>query len=138
VREGIVIALAAIGLAFSLSGVVGILRMPDVYSRIQCSSKTITMGALPVLIALVVAEGPVSSYGSRALLVAVLLLVLNPVASHALARAAYKAGVPMWPGAVTDEVATRVAGERPGGDRPPRQAPPHQARAAHPGDEATP
>ena len=71
-REGIVIALAAIGLAFSLSGVVGILRMPDVYSRIQCSSKTITMGALPVLTALVVAEGPVSSYGSRALLVAVL------------------------------------------------------------------
>jgi multicomponent Na+:H+ antiporter subunit G len=138
VREGIVIALAAIGLAFSLSGVVGILRMPDVYSRIQCSSKTITMGALPVLIALVVAEGPVSSYGSRALLVAVLLLVLNPVASHALARAAYKAGVPMWPGGVTDEVATRVAGEGPGKDRPPRQAPPHQARPADPGGEATP
>jgi multicomponent Na+:H+ antiporter subunit G len=137
-REGIVIALAALGLAFSLSGVVGILRMPDVYSRIQCSSKTITMGALPVLIALVVAEGPVSSYGSRALLVAVLLLVLNPVASHALARAAYKAGVPMWPGAVTDEVATRVAGEGPGKDRPPRQASPHQARAANPGGEATP
>jgi multicomponent Na+:H+ antiporter subunit G len=137
-REGIVIALAAIGLAFSLSGVVGILRMPDVYSRIQCSSKTITMGALPVLIALVVAEGPVSSCGSRALLVAVLLLVLNPVASHALARAAYKAGVPMWPGAVTDEIATRVAGEGPGEDRPPRQAPPHQARAANPGGEATP
>jgi multicomponent Na+:H+ antiporter subunit G len=137
VREGIVIALAAIGLAFSLSGVVGILRMPDVYSRIQCSSKTITMGALPVLIALVVAEGPVSSYGSRALLVAVLLLVLNPVASHALARAAYKAGVPMWPGAVADEVATRVAGEGPGEDRPPHQAPPHQARPADPGGEAT-
>lgn len=103
-REVIVIALAVIGLAFSLSGAVGIWRMPDVYSRIQCSSKTITMGALPVLIALVVGEGPISSYGGRALLVAVLLLVLNPVASHALARAAYKSGVPMWPGAVTDEV----------------------------------
>jgi multicomponent Na+:H+ antiporter subunit G len=104
VREVIVIVLAVIGLAFSLSGAVGIVRMPDVYSRIQCSSKTITMGALPVLIALVVGEGPVSSYGSRALLVAVLLLVLNPAASHALARAAYKSGVPMWPGAVTDQV----------------------------------
>ena len=33
------------------------------------------------------AEGPVSSYGSRALLVAALLLILNPAASHALARA---------------------------------------------------
>ena len=104
-----VIVLAAVGLAVSLSGVVGIVRMPDVYTRIQCSSKLITLGALPVLIALVVAEGPVSEYGSRALLVAALLLVLNPVASHALARAAYKAGVPMWPGAVKDEPAERRA-----------------------------
>jgi multicomponent Na+:H+ antiporter subunit G len=61
------------------------------------------MGALPVLVALVVAEGPVSTYGSRALLVAVLLLIVNPAASHAIARAAYKSGVPMWRGAVRDE-----------------------------------
>ena len=106
--EIIVIALAAVGWAFSLSGAVGILRMPDVYCRIQCSSKMITMGALPVLVALVVGEGPVSVFGSRALLVAVLLLVINPVASHALARAAYKTGVPMWPGAVADRVADRA------------------------------
>jgi multicomponent Na+:H+ antiporter subunit G len=108
VIEIIVIVLAAVGWAFSLSGAVGILRMPDVYCRIQCSSKMITMGALPVLVALVVGEGPVSVFGSRALLVAILLLVINPVASHALARAAYKAGVPMWAGAVADQVAERV------------------------------
>ena len=106
--EIIVIAMAVVGWAFSLSGAVGILRMPDVYCRIQCSSKMITMGALPALIGLVVGEGPVSVFGSRALLVAVLLLVINPVASQALARAAYKTGVPMWPGAVVDRVADRV------------------------------
>jgi multicomponent Na+:H+ antiporter subunit G len=120
VRDAIVIALAVIGLAFTLSGAVGILRMPDVYSRIQCSSKTVTMGALPVLIALVVGQGPVSTYGSRALLVAVLLLIVNPAASHALVRAAYKAGVPMWPGAVTDEprpaAGRRAAGDQAAGD----------------------
>ena len=103
-REIIVIALAAIGWAVSFSGALGILRMPDVYSRIQCSSKTITMGALPALVALVVGAGPISSCGGRALLVAALLLVVNPAASHALARAAYKTGVPMWRGAVTDQV----------------------------------
>ena len=102
-KEFIVISLSGIGLFFSVSGAVGIIRMPDVYSRIQCSSKTITMGALPALIALVVAEGPISSYGSRALLVGVLLLIVNPAASHAIARAAYKSGVPMWQGAVRDE-----------------------------------
>ncbi len=110
-REGIVIALAAIGGFFSLTGAVGMLRMPDVYCRIQCSSMTITMGALPLLVALVVGEGPVSSYGSRALLVAALLLIVNPAASHALARAAYKTGVPMWPGAVADQVRDQVAAE---------------------------
>jgi multicomponent Na+:H+ antiporter subunit G len=109
VRDAIVIALAVIGLGFTLSGAVGILRMPDVYSRIQCSSKTVTMGALPVLIALVVGLGPISSYGSRALLVAVLLLIVNPAASHALVRAAYKTGVPMWSGAVTDEPRQQAA-----------------------------
>jgi multicomponent Na+:H+ antiporter subunit G len=101
--EVIVIVLAAVGFAFSLSGAVGIVRMPDVYCRIQCSSKTITMGALPVLIALVIAEGPVTNYGGRALIVAALILVVNPTASHVLARAAYKAGVPMWSGSVRDE-----------------------------------
>ncbi len=109
-REIIVIALAAIGWAVSLSGALGILRMPNVYSRIQCSSKTITMGALPALVALVVGEGPISSYGGRALLIAALLLVVNPAASHALARAAYKTGVPMWRGAVTDQVRLERSG----------------------------
>jgi multicomponent Na+:H+ antiporter subunit G len=103
VTEAVVIVLAVIGLLFSLSGVVGIVRMPDVYCRIQCSSKTITMGALPVLVALVISEGPITNYGGRALIVAALILVVNPTASHVLARAAYKAGVPMWRGAVKDE-----------------------------------
>ena len=102
-KELIVLSLCCVGLFFTVSGAVGIIRMPDVYSRIQCSSKTVTMGALPVLVALVVAKGPVSTYGSRALLVAALLLIVNPAASHAIARAAYKSGVPMWRGAVRDE-----------------------------------
>ncbi|HEX6490810.1 MAG TPA: monovalent cation/H(+) antiporter subunit G [Gaiellaceae bacterium] len=101
-REAIVIALCALGFVFTLSGAVGILRMPDLYCRIQCSSKTITMGALPTLAALVVAEHGFI-FGGRALLVAFLLLVVNPASSHALARAAYKVGVPMWSGSVLDE-----------------------------------
>jgi len=61
------------------------------------------MGALPVLLALVIGKGPFSVYGSRALLITGLLLVVNPAASHALARAAYRIGVPMWRGAVEDQ-----------------------------------
>lgn len=114
-KDVIVAVLAGVGIFFSLSGAVGILRMPDLYTRIQCSSKTVTMGALPLLVALVVAEGPVSAYGSRALIVAVLFFIFSPLASHTLGRAAYKTGVPMWEGSVIDQ---------------PHEAP--EARAAKP------
>ena len=95
-----VMILLAIGVVTSLSGAVGILRMPDVYSRVQASTKNVTMGALPVLIALVVARGINSTYAARALVVAVLLLIVSPAASHALMRAVWKLGVPQWRGAV--------------------------------------
>lgn len=110
-REGFVIGLCAVGFFFSITGAIGIVRMPDVYTRIQCSSKTITMGALPFLIALAVYEGPLTTYGSRALIVGVLLLIVNPAASHAVARAAYKTGVPMWHGSVVDEAREEREGE---------------------------
>lgn len=97
------IVLSGIGLFFSLSGAVGVLRMPDVYSRIQCTSKVITMGAVPALLAVAVGKGFFTQYGVHALIVAFLLLVLNPAASHALGRAAYKTGIRQWSGAVADE-----------------------------------
>ncbi len=112
-REAAVIVLLAVGLTASTNGAVGILRMPDVYLRIQCSSKTVTLGAMPVLLALVVAKGPLTSYGGRALIVAALLLVMNPVATHALARAAYSVGIPMWSGAVVDQAAAVASGAVP-------------------------
>jgi multicomponent Na+:H+ antiporter subunit G len=113
--SALVVVLCVVGVSFSLSGAIGIVRMPDVYTRIQCSSKTITAGALPLLAALALAKGPATEYGSRALLVAALLLLVNPIAAHALARSAYKTGVPMWRGAVVDQPGR--LGPMPGGDR---------------------
>lgn len=106
-RIAIVAVLTAISVAVAISGAMGVLRLADVYLRIQASSKTITLGALPLLVAVVVAKGVESVYASRALIVAVLVLVLNPLASHALARAAHRAGVPMWRGAVVDQPRAR-------------------------------
>jgi multicomponent Na+:H+ antiporter subunit G len=87
---------------FSLSGAVGMLRMPDLYTRIQCATKTVTMGLLPTLVGLVVAVGPVTQYAGRALFVGVLVMLINPAASTAIARAAYKMRLPMWSGSVRD------------------------------------
>lgn len=99
--------LGSIGLAASLSGVVGIIRMPDLYTRVQCATKNVTLGALPMLAAVVLIKGPITQYGSRALLIAFLLLVASPTASYALVRAAYRVGVPMWEGAVAAVPAAR-------------------------------
>jgi multicomponent Na+:H+ antiporter subunit G len=101
----VVVALVCAGLAFSLSGAVGIARMPDLYSRVQCSTKAVTMGALPVLLAIVVARGIGSREASRALVVAILVSVMNAASSHSLVKAAYRRDVPMWPGAVIDQAA---------------------------------
>lgn len=110
-KLAIVSVLCAVGVFSSFTGALGVVRMPDLYSRIQSSTKNITLGALPVLVALVIGKGIVSPYASRALLVAVLMLIVSPAASHALARAAYKTGVPMWKGAVVDEPHERPLAE---------------------------
>jgi multicomponent Na+:H+ antiporter subunit G len=109
-RIAVVAVLVAISVLASASGALGVLRLPDTYLRIQASSKTVVQGTLPLLVALVVAKGIDSVYASRALVIAVLVLVLNPISSHALARAAYRARVPMWPGAVVDQPRERRGG----------------------------
>lgn len=106
-REVVAAVLCAAGVFFSFTGALGMVRMPDLYTRIQCSSKTVTMGLLPTLVGLAVAAGPITQTGGRALFVAALVLLLNPAASLAIARAAYKRRVPMWSGSVADEPAER-------------------------------
>jgi multicomponent Na+:H+ antiporter subunit G len=95
------VVLGLVGLFFSLSGAVGIWRMPDVYTRLQCAGKTATMGALPAIAAIVVGAGWDTTYANRALVAGFLVTVLNPTAAHALARAAYKVGVPQTVRAVS-------------------------------------
>ncbi|MDQ1602899.1 MAG: multicomponent Na+:H+ antiporter subunit [Actinomycetota bacterium] len=102
-RTVVAALLVLVGLWFSLSGAVGVLRMPDVYSRVQSGTKAITMGALPVLLASAVATGVTSYNTSRAVLIGLLIAITNPAASHALVRAAYRAGIPQWSGAVRDD-----------------------------------
>ncbi len=104
--------LIGIGILATVSGVVGVLRLPDFYLRLQASSKVVTLGVLAVLAGVVVAEGPITVFGSRALLMVVLVLVMSPLTAHALSRAAYRTGVPMWRGAVRDDVGATAGPDR--------------------------
>ncbi len=79
------------GAVFSFLAAVGVLRLPDLYTRLHAASKAGVVGAGLLLCAV----GTVSADGGtilRAALGIVFLLLSTPVSAHLLARAAYKAG----------------------------------------------
>jgi multicomponent Na+:H+ antiporter subunit G len=98
--------LLLIGTAFMLIAAFGILRMPDVYMRLQVSTKGATLGAGSVLLAVPIFFGDMA-IGIRALLIVAFIFLTTPISAHMLARAAYIVGVPLWDGAVRDELAGR-------------------------------
>ena len=91
-----------LGLGFDIFGCIGLLRLPDVYNRLQATTKCVTLGTCSILLGTVVLKG-VSTTGVKAILVAVFLLLTSPVAAHALARGAHKSGVKLWPKSVVDK-----------------------------------
>jgi multicomponent Na+:H+ antiporter subunit G len=85
------------GLLFILAGVLGILRLPDFYTRLHAMGKCDTFGVALVLVGLAIHEG-MSLYSIKILLISVFVGLANPTATHALARAAIKSGLEPWLG----------------------------------------
>lgn len=85
--------LQIIGAAFCFLGALGLLRMPDVYNRIQAGTKAATLGILCLLLG-VGFEHP--DWWPKLLVIALFVLLTNPVGSSTLARAFYRRGVPLW------------------------------------------
>ena len=91
-----------VGLGFDIFGCIGLLRLPDVYNRLQATTKCVTLGTCSILLGAFILKG-VSTTGIKAILVAIFLLLTSPVAAHALARGAHKSGVKLWPKSVVDK-----------------------------------
>lgn len=87
--------LLVLGLLFILLGVVGILRLPDFYTRLHAMGKCDTLGVTLVLLALAVYAGW-SLSSAKLLLISVFIGLANPTATHALGRAALKSGLKPW------------------------------------------
>jgi multicomponent Na+:H+ antiporter subunit G len=92
------------GLFFMLVGTVGVLRMPDVYTRLHAAGMTDTMGAgllilgmsLQTVLGIVHGESSYWFVLIRLVLVYAFLMFTSPIATHALARAALAGGVEPW------------------------------------------
>ncbi len=95
-------AFVAVGSFFLLLASIGLLRMPDVYNRMQTATKATTLGALSVLVGIGLID---LNWLPKSLIIALFILLTAPIGASALARAAYKHGVKMWEGSVVDKYA---------------------------------
>lgn len=95
-------AFALIGAMLVLLAAVGIVRMPDLFTRMQAATKASTLG-LGCLLAAAAVELADSSTLIRAISIGAFVMLTSPVANHVIARAAYLTKAPLWSGTVLDE-----------------------------------
>ena len=105
-----VAALFVIGAVFILLAAAGLLRMPDVFLRMSCSTKAATLGIVATVLAAGLHFGDLG-VAVRAGAGALFLLVTVPVAAQMIGRAAYLLGVPLLPGTV-DQLRDRYDRQR--------------------------
>ena len=82
-----------LGGLFLFLGALGLIRMPDVYNRIQAGTKAVTLGTLALLLGVGLHQ---PTWWPKLLVLAILILVTNPVGSSTLARAFLRSGIEPW------------------------------------------
>jgi multicomponent Na+:H+ antiporter subunit G len=90
-----------IGVLFNVFGCIGLVRFPDIYNRLQASTKCVTLGTCFILAGSMVLASS-TAITAKCLLCMVFVLVTSPTAAHALARGAHAAGVKLWENSVVN------------------------------------
>jgi multicomponent Na+:H+ antiporter subunit G len=94
--------LILIGATLVLLAAVGVLHMPDLFTRMQAATKAATLGLGCLLAGTAIQMADFSSL-VRAIGIGAFVMLTSPVSTHVIARAAYLTRVPMWAGTVVDE-----------------------------------
>ncbi|MEA3488157.1 MAG: monovalent cation/H(+) antiporter subunit G [Euryarchaeota archaeon] len=101
----IVILLLAAGVFFMLTGAIGLLRLPDFYTRLHATGKCDTLGEVLIIAGLLIYHIFVYSPGAdisvqlvpvKLLFLIAFIFLANPTGTHALMKAAYNTGVKPW------------------------------------------
>ena len=92
----------SIGLSFNIIGCLGLIRLPDVYNRLQAGFKCVTIGTCNILLGVLLMEG-FNSTGMKIVVCTVFLIFTAPVAAHALLRGAHHSGVKMCKKSIVDQ-----------------------------------
>ncbi len=105
---GLSVVLVILGAAFMLVAAIGVVRMPDLLTRMHASTKAGALGGGLLLLAVAVHFGELG-ITSRALAGVAFMILTAPVAAHMIGRAAYLTGVPLWEGTIVDELRERYS-----------------------------
>ena len=101
-NELIAMSIIIIGIAFNVFGCIGLLRLPDVYNRLQAATKCVTLGTCGIMLGIFLMVG-FNSLGIKALVAIPFIFLTSPTAAHALARGAHIVGVKLWSESVCDK-----------------------------------
>ncbi|POG54516.1 monovalent cation/H(+) antiporter subunit G [Haloferax marisrubri] len=93
--EYLIVGLVLAGVFFSFVAVVGIIRLPDLYTRAHATSKSDTLGTVLSLGGIALLFGAEVS-AVKTVLLLLFMLITNPTAAHAIARAAHDQGIEPW------------------------------------------
>ncbi|MET3599216.1 monovalent cation/H(+) antiporter subunit G [Martelella mangrovi] len=91
------------GSIFALTAAIGIVRLPDLYTRMHAASKTGTVGAGLIFLAIGVHSGDVATF-VRAFAGIAFFVLTAPISAHLLARASHQVGYPLHEKTVQDEL----------------------------------
>jgi multicomponent Na+:H+ antiporter subunit G len=114
------------GAVFLMLGALGIVRMPDLYNRMQAGTKATTLGNLLALGGMAILR---PDWLPKIALIALFVLMTNPISSHALARAAHRCGMPLASRSVKDDLVEHSAGAEADGCRTLSDAPRSSGRS---------
>lgn len=105
IANTLIVITISVGVLFTLVTMIGILRLPDVYTRAHAASKSTTFGVLSILLGVFfhywLKEG---LFSIQLLLAIVFLFITSPIGGHLMGRAAYISGVEKSPLTVGDEL----------------------------------
>ena len=85
-----------LGAVFALAGTIGVAKMPDTFCRMQASTCVTTLGAVFLAAAAFLYAAFVMNSGSTAvkiLVIGALVIAVNPIGAHAIAKGAYRSGI---------------------------------------------
>ena len=99
--ESIGLILIICGIFFDFSGCLGLVRLPDIYNRLQSATKCVTLGTCLILLGTIFYTG-LNAVGMKAVLCIWFIFMTSPTAAHAISRASHRAGYKLWNGSVCD------------------------------------